>query len=234
MLLQELLEYDIKELSQKSLFYQRLSVNLKIVVGILFLLIGISLFTALYIRYYLIKALLLLCMPICLYWIFRLSKKHMLPILQRHLHEAHLSSIDIWRNRNILIQKIQYHKLSTFILAQNFKNDNKILFIIDILKSETNKPKYKYQFLQVFLTLSSVIIAAFFAAITVVPKMFSSGSEVVLFFKPIFGFFCLFILFLWFCELMLIKNLFELQNSKHSRLISLLENYYLNEFQLDH
>jgi len=233
MLVQELIIFDNETLSQKSLFYDKLTSKLKILLAFLFLLIGISFFLALYVKLYLVKGLFLFCMPMCLYLIFRLSKRSMLPLLKGYLRETHLNSTGIWENRNILIQKIQYHKLSVFMLSHGFRNSKKVLFIIDVLRSEANKPKYKYQFLQVFLTLSSVIVAAFFAAITVVPKMFSSWSEVVFFFKPITGFFSLFILFFWFSELMLIRNLFELQNSKYGRLISLLENYYINEFQLE-
>lgn len=231
MFTQELITFDKKELSPKSLFYNKLSFRLKFLVGILFLLIGVSLFLALYFRFYLLKLLFLILMPGCLYGILHLSQKALIPILKRHLHEAYLDSPNIWNDRNLLIHKIQYHKLSEFITSQNFKSASKILFLIELLKSESNKPRYKFQFLSVFLTLSSVLIAAIFAAITIVPQIFKSALDVIFFFKPIVGFFLLFILFFWFGEVMLIRNLFEMRNSKYGRLIRLLEDYYLNEFQ---
>ncbi len=142
MLIRELINFDNETLSQKQLFYDRLPGRFKILVALLFLLIGISFFLALYMKRYWVKGLFLLCMPMFLYFIFRLSQKSILPLLQKHLWEAQLSSTNIWGKRNILIQKIQYHKLSVFINSKNFKSPKKILFIMDVLKSEANKPKY--------------------------------------------------------------------------------------------
>ncbi len=114
-----------------------------------------------------------------------------------------------------------------FWLLLYYSKKKKILNIVAILRAEEQYPRYKYQFLQVFLVIISTVLAAFFAVIATVPNLFSSWRSVIIFFKPIFGFFLLFILFFWFCEEMLIRGLFEANNRKYKRLIRLLENHLL-------
>lgn len=167
-------------------------------------------------------------MFLCLYMAFYYGKKKTLIILKQHILECQLNMANIWQDRNIVIRKIQHQKLSAYLSSQSNNNIEKILYIIKTLKAEEQYPRYKYQFLQVFLTLVSVVIAAFLAAMTAIPDMFSSWQSVIIFFKPIIGFSLLFVLFFWFCEAVLIRGLFESYNRKHKRLIRLLENNYLD------
>jgi hypothetical protein len=61
--------------------------------------------------------------------------------------------------------------------------------------------------------------------------MFLSWKSVVIFFKPIIGFAAMFVLFTWFFETRLFKEIFNLSVNKHGKLIRILENYYLqNDF----
>lgn len=142
--------------------------------------------------------------------------------------ECKLGLNSIWNKRNIIIRQVQQHKLSAYLSAQNVTIE-KVLYIIEVLKSENQYPKYKYRFLQIFITFVTVIIGAFFGAMNAVPNMFSSWQSVITFFKPIIGFSLLFTLFFWFTEAMLVRGIFDSSNRKHKRLIRLLENYYLSK-----
>jgi len=227
MLIEELILFDKLYLAEAKLIFGHYKKQWLAVLVLPFLGIGAALFIALYSSSYILKPVCLALMFLCLFWSFYYSRGKTLSILQMHAQQCNLCSSDIWRNRYVVIRKIQLHKLGIYLSSHNCNNTEAICYITEVLKEEQQYPKYKYQFLQIFLTLFSVVVAAFFTAMVAVPKMFYSWESVVLFFKPIVGVSLLFIVVFWFCEFMLIREFFEMQRSKYKRLIRLLENRYM-------
>jgi len=230
MLLEDLVVFDKTKLATNRLIFGKYKPVWIIMLSIPFLLLGFCLFLALYTSVLLLKSLSMLAMILCLAWAFYYGKKKTLLILKKLVREHQLSIniSELWAKRNTTIRSVQLYRLNVYLSERNKCNPDTIQYIIEALRAEEQYPRYPYQFLQVFLTFISVIIAAVFAAITAVPKMFSSFEAVIYFFKPVIGMTLLFILFFWFSEFMLIKGIFELRSQKHNRLIRLLENIFIN------
>jgi len=229
-LLEDLIAFDKIRLAETRIIFGRYKKKWILVLSFPFLLLGLSLFMALYTPYLQLKLVSFLTMVLSLLWASRYGKKKTLFVLKKLVLENHLTInlSELWAMRNTTIRTIQLLRLNGYLSERNKNTASTIRYIIDALRAEGQYPRYQYQFLHVFLTLISVIIAAVFAAITAVPKMFSSFEAVIFFFKPVAGISLLFVLFFLFSEFMLIKGMFELQNQKHKRLIRLLENSFIN------
>ncbi len=230
MLLEDLIAFDKIKLAETRMIFGQYRWEWLLMLSIPFLLLGLSLFLALYTPSLMLKLASFIIMTLCLLWAFCYGKQKTLFVLKKLVLESHLNInlSELWAMRHTTIRTIQLHRLNTYLSERNKRAPATIRDIMDALRSEGQHPRYQYQFLQVFLTFISVVIAAVFAAITAVPKMFSSFEAVIFFFKPVVGISLLFVLFFWFSEFMLIKGLFELQNQKYKRLIRLLENSIIN------
>ncbi len=66
------------------------------------------------------------------------------------------------------------------------------------------------------------------AAVIAIPELLTSWESVIVFFKPIIGFSVIFVLFTWFFETMLLKDIFKSSANKYARLLKILQVYYLS------
>ena len=167
-------------------------------------------------------------MPFFLLMAMAYSKKKTLIILRHYIIQYRLMGSNIWPRRASIIREIQTKKFIRFLSDYPNINSNKIRFIIESLRFENSIPRYKYQFFNVFSTLFSVIAGAFLAAVIAIPELLTSWQSIVVFFKPIIWFALMFVLFTWFFETMLLKDIVKLSANRYGRLLRILENYYLN------
>jgi sterol desaturase/sphingolipid hydroxylase (fatty acid hydroxylase superfamily) len=156
------------------------------------------------------------------------SKRKTLIILRRYILEYTLEVNDIWAQRASIIREIQNKRFIGFLSYYPEINAEKIRFIIETLRFENSTPQYKCQFFNVFSVLFSVVAGAFLAAVIAIPELLTSWDSVIIFFKPIIGFSVMFVLFTWFFETMLLKDIFKSSANKYGRLLKILQDYYLS------
>lgn len=173
---------------------------------------------------YSLKAFFLVLMPVLLYWAGAYSKKKTCLILRKYCIRYKIQMPCIWGNRFQIIKELQAIKVSEFLTQYPFVNDEKVNRIIESLRFESAKPQYEYKFISIFSGLFSVIAGAFLAAIIAIPSLLATWSGVISFLKPIVGFALMFVLFTWFFEAMLFKDISKSSVNKYGRLIRILEN----------
>lgn len=142
-----------------------------------------------------------------------------------HAEQYNLPTIDLWKKRKIIIEKIRLEKLSEFIAHNERLSTTKIKYFREELSRDQGLPRHQSQFSQIALPLISVILAGFFTAVTVVKDLFFSFNAVIVFFKPYVGILLMFLLFYWFFERVVIKWIFEINQNKSTRLRKVLGNY---------
>lgn len=226
--LEELIQFDARELSITRLIFFKYRKRWLITLSLLFIAIGLLFYLSLILNFYLVKAMCLILMPFFLLMAMAYSKKKTLIILRHYIIQYRLMGSNIWPRRASIIREIQTKKFIRFLSDYPNINSNKIRFIIESLRFENSIPRYKYQFFNVFSTLFSVIAGAFLAAVIAIPELLTSWQSIVVFFKPIIWFALMFVLFTWFFETMLLKDIVKLSANRYGRLLRILENYYLN------
>ncbi|MGX5820870.1 hypothetical protein ACWKWU_21920 [Chitinophaga lutea] len=173
---------------------------------------------------YSLKAVFLVLMPVLLYLAGAYSKGKTCIILRKYCIHYKIQMHCTWENRFQIIKELQAIKVSEFLAQYPFITIEKVNLIIESLRFECAKPQYEYKFINIFSVLFSVIAGAFLAAIVAIPSLLNTWSGVISFFKPIVGFALMFVMFTWFFEAMLLKDLSRLSTNKYGRLIRILEN----------
>jgi hypothetical protein len=225
MLLEELIEFDRNELTSWKIMYSHYKTWRLIVLGILFLSVGIAFFFALYLSSYFTKTACLFLMLGLFLSTLPFGKKETLRILRMHARHYNLPTADLWKCRYVRIEEIRLKKLSEFILSRGQMNNEKIIHFRDELAIEQGLPTHKTQLTEIAPPLISIILAAFFAAVTAIKDFFTSFGNVVTFFKPYMGIILLFLLLYWFFDRNVLRWLFELRQEKTTRLRRVLGNY---------
>ncbi|MDB5148388.1 MAG: hypothetical protein JWQ57_2408 [Mucilaginibacter sp.] len=142
-----------------------------------------------------------------------------------HARHYNLSTTNLWQHRYVNIEKIRLKKLSEFITRHGQMSNEKIILFREELATEQGLPRHKTQLTEIAPPLISIILAAFFAAVTAIKDFFTSFGNVVTFFKPYMGIVLLFLLLYWFFDKNVLKWLFELKQEKSTRLRRVLGNY---------
>jgi hypothetical protein len=225
MLLDELIEFDIQELTQWKIIFSFYKTWWLVLLSVLFLGVGCFFFLALFLSSYPAKIGCLLFMFICFFLTLIFSKQKTLRILTMHAEQYDLPINDLWRRRKITIERIRLKKLTEFIAHNGRLSTAKIRYFREELSMGQGLPRHQSQFSQIALPLISVILAGFFTAVTVVKDLFISFNAVVVFFKPYVGILLMFLLFYWFFERVVIKWLFEINQNRSTRLRKVLGNY---------
>jgi len=225
MLLEELIVFDHKELTSWKIIYSHYKKWRLAGLAILFSGVGLSFFLALFLPSYIAKAIFLFLMLFLFLATLPFGKPETLRILKMHARRYNLPTTGLWQNRYVIIEKIRLKKLSEFIANQGEINNAKIIHFRDELSIEQGLPRHQSRLIEIAPSLISVVLAAFFAAVTAIKDFFSTFGNVVLFFKPFAGFLLLFLLLYWFFDRNVLKWLFEIRQEKVTRLRRVLSNY---------
>jgi hypothetical protein len=225
MLLEELIEFDQKELTSWKIIYSHYRRWRLMGLAALFFGVGFAFFLALFLSSYFAKAACILLMLGILLLTLPFGKPETLKILKMHARHYGLSTADLWSHRNVIIEKIRLKKLSEFIAGYGNISNEKIIHFREELTVEQGLPRHQNRLIEIAPPLISIILAAFFAAVTAVKDFFTSFGTVVAFFKPYMGFLLLFLLLYWYFDRNVLKWLFELRQEKSMRLRRVLGNY---------